>query len=75
MGSTIFIGYPLSKLLDWIFGHENGSYYRRPQLKALIDIHGPSNVVTKAIEEKYSESPKVMEIQKSPPSMVFSLRI
>jgi len=62
MGSAIIIGYPLSKLLDWIFGHENGSYYRRPQLKALIDIHGPS----KTIEDRLNESPQITEVPRSP---------
>ncbi|CAG5132105.1 unnamed protein product [Candidula unifasciata] len=40
MGVCFIITYPLSKLLDCCFGTEHRTFFRRAQLKALIDIHG-----------------------------------
>ena len=34
------VAYPLSKLLDCIFGHNEGTIYRRAELKELVAIHG-----------------------------------
>ncbi len=31
--------YPISKILDAIFGHNKGTYYRRAELKELVAIH------------------------------------
>lgn len=31
----------MSKLLNWVLGANEGTFYRRAELKALIDIHGP----------------------------------
>lgn len=40
MGAFFIVAYPFSKMLDWFLGTEHGTFYRRGQLKALIDIHG-----------------------------------
>ncbi|RUS77967.1 hypothetical protein EGW08_014276 [Elysia chlorotica] len=40
MGAFFIIAYPFSKMLDWFLGTDHGTFYRRGQLKALIDIHG-----------------------------------
>ncbi|GFN84652.1 metal transporter cnnm2 [Plakobranchus ocellatus] len=40
MGAFFIVAYPFSKLLDWFLGTDHGTFYRRGQLKALIDIHG-----------------------------------
>ncbi|XP_035827215.1 DUF21 domain-containing protein At5g52790 [Aplysia californica] len=40
MGLFFVISYPLAKLLDCCLGSDHGTFYRRGQLKALIDIHG-----------------------------------
>ena len=42
MGLFFVISWPLSKLLDCLLGTEHGTFYRRAQLKALVDLHGPS---------------------------------
>ena len=34
------IGWPISKLLDRVFGHSHGTYYGRSQLSELIQLHG-----------------------------------
>ena len=40
MALFFIISYPLSKLLDCCLGSDHGTFFRRGQLKALIDIHG-----------------------------------
>lgn len=40
MGALFIVSYPLSKILDCCLGKDHGTFYRRSQLKALIDIHG-----------------------------------
>ncbi|CAL1547310.1 unnamed protein product [Lymnaea stagnalis] len=40
MGIFFIISFPLSILLDCCLGKEHGTFFRRAQLKALIDIHG-----------------------------------
>ena len=34
---------PLLQVLDWLLGTEHGALFRRPQLKALVDIHSQEN--------------------------------
>ncbi|XP_070188562.1 uncharacterized protein [Littorina saxatilis] len=41
MGLLFIISWPLSKLLDCILGEDHGTFYRRGQLKVLVDMHGP----------------------------------
>lgn len=65
MGITIIVGYPLSKLLDCIFGHENGNYYQRPQLKALIDLHGPVDIVEKTMDKHNNADYKNIDLERS----------
>ncbi|KAI9222639.1 hypothetical protein BC828DRAFT_365028 [Blastocladiella britannica] len=36
------IGYPMSKLLDWILGEAEGTTYKRAELKALVSLHEQS---------------------------------
>lgn len=43
MGVFFIVAYPLSKMLDCCLGTEHGTFFRRGQLKALIDIHGADN--------------------------------
>lgn len=35
------IAWPLSKILEVILGKNRGTFYRRAELKALVDLHGP----------------------------------
>lgn len=37
------VAWPLSKVLDCLLGHDHGMFYRRGQLKVLVDLHGPSS--------------------------------
>lgn len=41
IGLFFIIGYPLSRLLDLLLGKGHGTFYRRAELQALVDIHGP----------------------------------
>nr|GMD07219.1 DUF21 domain-containing protein At2g14520 [Ipomoea batatas] len=34
------IAYPISKLLDFLLGHENKALFRRAELKTLVNLHG-----------------------------------
>ena len=34
------VGYPVSKVLDCVLGHDSGTFYRRAQLKELVGLHG-----------------------------------
>lgn len=52
MGALFIISYPLSKLLDCCLGTDQGTFFKRAQLKALIDIHG---------EESRAEGVKIRE--------------
>ncbi|KAK3097502.1 hypothetical protein FSP39_010242 [Pinctada imbricata] len=36
------IAWPLSKVLDCVLGKEHGTFFRRAQLKVLVDLHGAS---------------------------------
>ncbi|XP_076339896.1 uncharacterized protein LOC143240772 isoform X1 [Tachypleus tridentatus] len=38
------VAFPIAKLLDCMLGEEQGTFYRRAELKALVDIHGPQPV-------------------------------
>lgn len=38
-GVFFILAYPISKILDAIFGHNRGTYYRRAELKELVAIH------------------------------------
>lgn len=40
MGIFFVIGWPLSKLLDCLLGKDHTTFYRRAQLKVLVDLHG-----------------------------------
>ncbi|KAH9503668.1 DUF21 domain-containing protein [Bulinus truncatus] len=40
MGAFFIVSFPLSLLLDCCLGTEHGTFFRRAQLKALIEIHG-----------------------------------
>ncbi|GAB6032529.1 hypothetical protein CHUAL_011424 [Chamberlinius hualienensis] len=40
IGLFFIVSYPIAKLLDCILGREHGTYYRRAELKALVDLHG-----------------------------------
>jgi len=37
------IAWPISKLLDLIIGTEQGTFFKRAELKQLIDLHGKRN--------------------------------
>ncbi|XP_064615438.1 uncharacterized protein LOC135479502 [Liolophura sinensis] len=41
MGLLFVVAWPLSKLLDCLLGKEHDTFYRRAQLKVLVDLHGP----------------------------------
>jgi len=43
MWTTWVITYPIAKLLDCCLGHDTHAYYRRAQLKELVDLHGHIN--------------------------------
>lgn len=38
------VAYPISKALDWMFGHSAGSLFKRSQLKELIDMHSKHTI-------------------------------
>ena len=40
MGVFFIIAWPLSKLLDCLLGHEHSTFFRRAELKVLVDLHG-----------------------------------
>ncbi|CAH1799473.1 unnamed protein product, partial [Owenia fusiformis] len=42
MGLTFIISYPIAKLLDCLLGKNHATFFRRAELKVLVDIHGPS---------------------------------
>ena len=37
------VAWPLSKLLDCLLGGQHATFYRRAEIKAIVDIHGPSS--------------------------------
>eukprot|EP01134_Creolimax_fragrantissima_P006930 CFRG6930T1 len=37
------IAWPVSNALDWILGKDHGQFYRRDELKELVNLHGQSN--------------------------------
>lgn len=43
MGLLFVVTWPLSKLLDCVLGEDHGTFFRRAQLKVLVDLHGPNS--------------------------------
>lgn len=43
MGLLFVVSWPLSKLLDCVLGEDHGTFYRRAQLKVLVDLHGANS--------------------------------
>ncbi|XP_048768073.1 uncharacterized protein LOC125674817 isoform X2 [Ostrea edulis] len=43
MALLFVVAWPLSKLLDCVLGHDHGTFFRRAQLKVLVDLHGPNS--------------------------------
>ena len=39
MGLLFVIAWPISKLLDLLLGHSHATFFRRAELKELVDIH------------------------------------
>jgi metal transporter CNNM len=42
------VAWPLSKALDWLFGHSAGTLFKRSQLKELINMHSKHSIQTAA---------------------------
>ena len=40
LGLLFVVSWPISKLLDWIFGAGHATYFRRNQLTELVNLHG-----------------------------------
>lgn len=40
-GLFFIVSYPSSLFLDWLLGKESGTLYKRTELSALVDMHGP----------------------------------
>ena len=40
MALFFVIAWPLSKLLDLMLGKDHATFFRRAELKALVDLHG-----------------------------------
>ncbi|XP_061177196.1 uncharacterized protein LOC133185923 isoform X1 [Saccostrea echinata] len=43
MALLFIVAWPLSKLLDCVLGEDHGTFFRRAQLKVLVDLHGPNS--------------------------------
>ncbi|XP_076076722.1 uncharacterized protein LOC143047542 isoform X2 [Mytilus galloprovincialis] len=43
IGMFCIISWPLSKLLDCLLGKDHGTFYRRAELKVLVDLHSSSS--------------------------------
>jgi len=48
------IAYPIAKLLDYLLGTDHGTFFKREELKHLIDLHGRKNI-TKSKKSKSDE--------------------
>lgn len=42
------VAFPISKVLDWLFGHSAGTLFKRSQLKELINMHSKHSIQTAA---------------------------
>ena len=40
MGIFFIVAWPLSKLLDCLLGKDHSTFFRRAELKVLVDLHG-----------------------------------
>ena len=41
MGLFFLISWPIAKLLDCVLGKDHRTFFRRAEIKALVDLHGP----------------------------------
>ncbi len=42
MGLLFIVAFPIAKLLDCLLGDEHTTFFRRAELKVLVDMHGPN---------------------------------
>uniref|UniRef100_A0A915HGK7 CNNM transmembrane domain-containing protein n=1 Tax=Romanomermis culicivorax TaxID=13658 RepID=A0A915HGK7_ROMCU len=52
IGVEFIVAFPISKVLELSLGKNYGTFYRRAELKALVDFHGPAKKCTKKTAEK-----------------------
>lgn len=62
MATFFIIAWPLSKLLDCLLGTEHGTFYRRAQLKVLVDLHASTPHSENGSDHKPEESLTVDEV-------------
>lgn len=63
MGLFFVVAYPISKLLDVLLGKGHGTYYRRAELKALVNLHGKSHIDRKGHLQDVLTKDEIMIIQ------------
>ncbi|KAJ8314471.1 hypothetical protein KUTeg_006621 [Tegillarca granosa] len=56
MAIFFIISWPLSKVLDCVLGEDHTTFYRRAQLKVLVDLHGPNSVPNLATQDSVEEN-------------------
>lgn len=49
------LGYPLSKVLDCLLGHDSGTFYRRAELKELVGIHELTADATDVTDDRLTQ--------------------
>ena len=62
MAITCVVTWPIAKLLDCLLGSDHGTYYKRSQLKVLLDLHGDDQYVENPLTEQEIKIIKVMYI-------------
>lgn len=60
MAITFVVTWPIAKLLDCLLGSDRGTYYKRSQLKVLVDLHGDDQYLENPLTEQEIKIIKVI---------------
>ena len=50
MAILFIVAWPIAKLLDLVLGKDHGTFFRRAELKALVELHGEDRVITEGVQ-------------------------
>lgn len=65
MAIFFIVAWPLSKMLDCILGKDHTTFYRRAQLKVLVDLHGEPGDTVQNQESLTRDEVMIIKVKKT----------